>query len=117
MDEQTTASATSAGIRTMIGRALRKHPRSVAIFDATGEAAADADQPFEEGAHDAIDVDLRHRLISEAAFELYTRRGFADGYDLEDWLQAEAEVDHVLLQPASETVPDTTGVPHKKPEE
>ena len=60
---------------------------------------SEPDQPFEEGVHDMIDPDLRHRLISEAAFELYTRRGFADGYDVEDWLSAEAQVDHLLLNP------------------
>ena len=41
--------------------------------------------PFEEGAHDALDPDLRHRLISEAAYYLYVERGYADGYDLDDW--------------------------------
>ena len=60
---------------------------------------SEPDQPFEEGVHDMIDPDLRHRLISEAAFELYTRRGFVDGYDVEDWLSAEAQVDHFLLNP------------------
>jgi len=60
---------------------------------------SEPDQPFEEGVHDMIDPDLRHRLISEAAFEMYCRRGFADGYDVEDWLSAEAQVDHLLLNP------------------
>lgn len=62
-------------------------------------AVSEPDQPFEEGAHDMIDPDLRHRLISEAAFEMYARRGFVDGYDVEDWLSAEAQVDHLLLNP------------------
>jgi len=60
---------------------------------------SEPDQPFEEGAHDSIDPDLRHRLISEAAFDLYAQRGFADGFDVEDWLSAEAQVDHLLLNP------------------
>lgn len=62
-------------------------------------AVSEPDQPFEEGVHDSIDPDLRHRLISEAAFDLYARRGFADGFDVEDWLSAEARVDHLLLNP------------------
>ncbi len=84
------------------------HPRTVAILE-DAEFEAEADQPFEEGSHDQIDADLRHRLISEAAFELYQRRGFADGYDLDDWLQAEEQVDHLLLKPPTETVPETEG--------
>jgi len=62
-------------------------------------AVSEPDQPFEEGAHDSLDPDLRHRLISEAAFDLYTRRGFVDGNDVDDWLSAEAQVDHMLLNP------------------
>lgn len=57
------------------------------------------DQPFAEGAKDAIDPDLRHRLISETAYWHYVEPNYADGYDLDDWLQAEAEVDHLLLNP------------------
>jgi len=57
------------------------------------------DMPFEEGVHDILDADMRHRLISEAAYYLYAQRGYEDGYDVDDWLQAEAQVDHVLLNP------------------
>ena len=60
----------------------------------------DVEQPFAEGAHDAIDPDLRHRMISEAAYHHYVQRGYEDGYDLDDWLQAEAEIDHLLLDRA-----------------
>jgi hypothetical protein len=56
--------------------------------------------PFEEGAHDAIDPDLRHRMISEAAYYLYVQRGYEDGYDLDDWLQAETQIDHIITNPA-----------------
>jgi hypothetical protein len=34
---------------------------------------------------------VRHR-IAETAYELYEQRGRADGYDLDDWLKAEALV-------------------------
>ena len=57
------------------------------------------DMPFQEGARDALDPDLRHRLISEAAYFLYAQRGFSDGYDQDDWLQAETQIDHVILNP------------------
>jgi hypothetical protein len=73
------------------------HPRSVPIEVPELEWGSEPDQPFAEGAQDAMDPDFRHRLISATAFNLYEQRGFADGYDLDDWLQAEAAVDHVLL--------------------
>jgi len=38
----------------------------------------------------------RHRLVAEAAYFIAERRGFAAGCDLDDWLQAEAEVERRL---------------------
>jgi hypothetical protein len=55
------------------------------------------DQPFAEGALDSMDPDLRHRLVSEAAYRRYVERGYEEGHDLEDWLQAEADIDHVVV--------------------
>lgn len=78
-------------------RHAASHPRSVPIQEPDPDDARDPDQPFAEGAYDAMDPDLRHRLISEAAYNLYRQRGFADGYDLDDWLQAEESVDHLLV--------------------
>jgi hypothetical protein len=72
------------------------HPRSVPIIE-ENESEQLPDQPFAEGGQDTLDADLRHRMISEAAFHRYAGRGYADGYDMDDWLQAEAEVDHLLL--------------------
>jgi hypothetical protein len=77
--------------------ASSEHPRSVPII----APDAHVDQPFVEGAQDDTDPDLRHRLISEAAYRLYAERGYADGYDLDDWLQAEAAVDHLLVDKSS----------------
>jgi hypothetical protein len=37
--------------------------------------------------------DERHRLIARAAYFRSEYRGFAPGYELEDWLWAEREVD------------------------
>jgi hypothetical protein len=73
------------------------HPRSVPIDALEGAAAGEPDQPFAEGVQNAIDPDLRYRMISEAAYNLYQDRGYADGYELDDWLQAEAAVDHLLV--------------------
>ncbi len=61
-----------------------------------------SETPFEEGAHDTLDADLRHRMISETAYHLYAQRGYADGYDLDDWLQAETQIDHITLSASRE---------------
>jgi Protein of unknown function (DUF2934) len=37
----------------------------------------------------------RHALIAEAAYYRAQRRGFAPGHELEDWLEAEAELARV----------------------
>jgi hypothetical protein len=78
---------------------VQSHPRAVATMELPGEGRADPDQPFEEGVNDAIDPDLRHRLVSEAAYSLYSKRGYVDGFELDDWLAAESDVDHLLLNP------------------
>jgi hypothetical protein len=39
----------------------------------------------------AINGDLQAQ-ISGRAFELYVQRGFQDGHDLEDWLEAERQI-------------------------
>jgi hypothetical protein len=54
-----------------------------------------ADQPFAEGALDTVAPDLRHRMISEAAYRRDVERGYSDGDDFDDWL--ETEVDHLLV--------------------
>jgi hypothetical protein len=72
------------------------HPRAVSVPEAQ-DPEAEADTPFAEGSSDTLDPDLRHRLISERAYARYCERGYADGYDLDDWLDAEAEVDHVTV--------------------
>ena len=40
----------------------------------------------------------RQRLIAEAAYYRALARGFVPGCEVDDWLQAEAEVDHVLTR-------------------
>jgi hypothetical protein len=49
-------------------------------------------------------VDLKEQ-IRRRAYDLYEQRGRADGHDLDDWLQAEAEVARERTKPlAGETV-------------
>ena len=40
----------------------------------------------------ASDSVALHTMIAEAAYYRAERRGFAPGYELEDWLQSEAEL-------------------------
>jgi hypothetical protein len=43
-----------------------------------------------------ISEDVRRGMIAEGAYLRAERRGFAPGYEEEDWLAAEAEVDALL---------------------
>jgi hypothetical protein len=67
-----------------------------------GDPEEEAELPFQTGAADVLDPDLRHRMVSEAAYYLYQQRGCTDGYELDDWLQAEAQIDHIALRPLRE---------------
>lgn len=44
-----------------------------------------------------IDPERRRALIAEAAFIRAERRNFVPGFEVEDWLAAESEVDTMLL--------------------
>jgi hypothetical protein len=72
---------------------LNADPLEPSIEEAIGDMIDDLDTPIEEDAKGEIGGDLRHRMISEAAYQLYAERGYVDGLELDDWLQAEAEVD------------------------
>jgi len=80
-----------------------QHPRSIPILASSGNGtlltadAGEHEHPFSEGAQDGLDSNLRYRLISDAAYRRYIERGYADGHDIEDWLQAEADIDHLLI--------------------
>jgi len=46
----------------------------------------------------AVDTGARRRLIAETAYLRAERRGFCGGDPDEDWLEAEREVDRLLLE-------------------
>ncbi len=47
-----------------------------------------------DDAVDTVDaVDARDRAIREAAYAFYEARGRVDGHELDDWFEAEAQVD------------------------
>jgi Protein of unknown function (DUF2934) len=45
------------------------------------------------------DTNLLRRHIALRAYQLYEERGYVDGFDLEDWLQAEREILRQVEQP------------------
>ena len=51
-----------------------------------------------ESAPTPVDPIRRHRLIAEAAYYRAEKRGFANGSELQDWLEAESEVSKLLGQ-------------------
>jgi hypothetical protein len=59
-------------------------------------ASESSESPTATASQGGIDAETRHRMISEAAYRLYVQRGYLEGFELEDWLQAEAEVDGQL---------------------
>lgn len=46
----------------------------------------------------AVSPEHRYHMIATAAYFLAERRGFAGGYEMQDWITAEAEVDAQLNQ-------------------
>lgn len=56
-----------------------------AVNATTGSRGGDAAVP-------PADERTRHELIAAAAYFLAERRGFAPGSELDDWLQAEAQI-------------------------
>ncbi|MEK6210464.1 MAG: DUF2934 domain-containing protein [Pseudomonadota bacterium] len=43
-----------------------------------------------------FDKERHHRMIEEAAYYIAEHRGFCEGFELDDWLAAEAEVNQKL---------------------
>lgn len=66
------------------------------VRKASGEAMQPGRSVDSVGGSDTKDLDLRRRLIREAAYHRYAERGYSDGHDVDDWLQAEAAVDDAL---------------------
>jgi hypothetical protein len=69
----------------------KPQPDPAAAGDVSAEGAPDA-QAIEAPAWQG-DPATRDALIRLAAYSFYERRGFIEGHELEDWLQAEMEVD------------------------
>ena len=71
--------------------------------DAARMVAADA-SPISMG----VSGEERHQLIAEAAYFRAERRNFAPGNELEDWLDAESEIEMMLSKTALDNPPRST---------
>ncbi|MBI3068227.1 MAG: DUF2934 domain-containing protein [Betaproteobacteria bacterium] len=80
----------------------RKNPR---IAENPASRAARTKRATPGASSASISPEERRRLIAEAAYFIAERRGFAAGSELEDWLQAEAQIEGRLGSPG-------TGTPH-----
>lgn len=85
------AAATPAADKTPV---RRRTPATPPVVEATVVAVAAAPRP-------ALDPELRARMVETAAYFRAERRGFTPGYEVEDWLAAEAEIESLVGGPAS----------------
>jgi len=71
---------------------------SVAETAAIGLGTVQLQAEAESSALTGVTSEERHQLISKVAYFRAEQRNFAPGYELEDWLGAEAEIDMKLSQ-------------------
>lgn len=58
---------------------------------------------------DSLEISKRHEKIRCRAYEIYLERGSEPGRELDNWLQAEREIDGVASLHSMERVPDSVG--------
>jgi hypothetical protein len=79
-------------------KAAAKKPAPAADKKASAPKAAAAAKsaPKKPAKKSAVTPEDRYRMIATAAYFLAERRGFAGGYEMGDWIAAEAEIDAKL---------------------
>jgi len=53
-------------------------------------------QPRRRAVQPSVEPEVRELMIAEAAYYIAERRGFEAGAELDDWLEAESEIDRLL---------------------
>jgi DUF2934 family protein len=81
-------SARKSGTPSTPAKAASKNPKAPIATEPKATPRVSATLPSAE----------RQRMIAEAAYYLAQRRGSAPGNPHQDWLQAEAEIDALLLR-------------------
>ena len=83
--------------------AVKKDPERRSAERRTAPKAAPKSTPkpasFSNTTRPDIPADELRKLISEAAYYRAKQRGFQPGHELDDWIQAEAEVTRRLNSP------------------
>lgn len=49
-----------------------------------------------------IEAGLLHKRIADRAYQLYEARGYKDGHAIDDWVQAETEIEREMLSRSQE---------------
>lgn len=73
----------------------RGRPRKAKQTTATARGSGAGDSLVQ------INADTRHAMIAEAAYYRAEKRGFENGHEVQDWLEAEMEIN--LMLPNSTT--------------
>ena len=76
----------------MAAKKERPAPPRKAPGKAPAKAAKPVAERFGTQARADLSTDEVRKLIAEAAYYRAKKRGFAPGHEVEDWIQAEAEV-------------------------
>jgi hypothetical protein len=87
-----------ATVRTAKGRKGKVLP--VAPNDVTEDAIVEVLETHEDPT-DVVaqpDAETRYEMVRTAAYYIAEQRGFAPGYEMEDWLAAEKAVDGLLTR-------------------
>ena len=78
---------------TLKGKALAKSGKTVSSKRAGKSASVTSSSKVDAP---AINAGERQRLVERAAYFRAERRGFAPGFELQDWVEAEAEVQRLI---------------------
>jgi len=71
-------------------------PSSKVSAGMADQSVAEKHEPAQTGSSQG-DAEKREAMIRIAAYTFYERRGLVSGRELEDWLQAELEIDRQLV--------------------
>ncbi len=83
MPTRSTTRIVKPAVKTAAGKTAAKQPRAATARPRAKKASG-------------VSAEERSRLIAESAYFKAEQRGFAEGSALEDWIEAEAEIDALL---------------------
>lgn len=82
-------------------RTVRKSKPDNPAASPAAKRAGSGRQPELPPTRTAIDPEARRQMIASAAYYRAEQRSFSGGSELQDWLDAEAEIDRMLTGSAS----------------